>query len=127
MFSDGFADVGGEGVARQARLVARARELGVRLLGPNSMGMINLTGRVALSVNAVLEADVPPAGTTSIVSQSGTMLGTVLSRGTARGLGFSKLLSVGNEADLGVGERLGGKKTEDRAELVRAIRETLGK
>ena len=48
--------------------------------------------------------DAPPAGTTSIVSQSGTMLGTVLSRGAARGLGFSKLVSVGNEADLGVGE-----------------------
>jgi acyl-CoA synthetase (NDP forming) len=45
-----------------------------------------------------------PAGGTSIVSQSGTMLGTVLSRGAARGLGFAKLISVGNEADLGVGE-----------------------
>jgi acyl-CoA synthetase (NDP forming) len=104
VFSDGFADVGGEGVARQARLVARARDLGVRLLGPNSMGVINLTGSVALTVNAALEADAPPAGATSVVSQSGTMLGTLLSRGAARGLGFSKLVSVGNEADLGVGE-----------------------
>ena len=55
-------------------------------------------------MNAVLEMDAPPAGATSIVSQSGTMLGTVLSRGAARGLGFAKLVSVGNEADLGVGE-----------------------
>jgi acyl-CoA synthetase (NDP forming) len=55
-------------------------------------------------VNAVLEAEGLPAGTTSMVSQSGTMLGTVLSRGAARGLGFSKLVSVGNEADLGVAE-----------------------
>jgi acyl-CoA synthetase (NDP forming) len=55
-------------------------------------------------VNAVLEMDAPPAGTTSIVSQSGTMLGTVLSRGAARGLGFAKLVSLGNEADLGAGE-----------------------
>lgn len=104
VFSDGFADAGEAGLARQRRLAARARELGVRLLGPNSMGMINLTGRVPLTVNAVLEMDAPPAGGTSMVSQSGTMLGTVLSRGAARGLGFSKLLSVGNEADLGVGE-----------------------
>jgi acetate---CoA ligase (ADP-forming) len=104
VFSDGFADAGAEGMARQAKLAARARELGVRILGPNSMGMINLTGRVALTVNAILEMDSPPAGTTSIVSQSGTMLGTVLSRGAARGLGFSKMVSVGNEADLGVGE-----------------------
>src|SRR5476651_1597123 len=43
VFSDGFADAGAEGMARQLRLAARAKELGVRLLGPNSMGMINLT------------------------------------------------------------------------------------
>jgi acyl-CoA synthetase (NDP forming) len=104
VFSDGFADVGDAGMARQQHLAARAKALGVRLLGPNSMGMINLTGRVALSPNAVLEADALPAGGTSVVSQSGTMLGTLLSRGAARGLGFSKLISVGNEADLGVGE-----------------------
>jgi acyl-CoA synthetase (NDP forming) len=104
IYSDGFADAGAKGAERQARLVARARALGVRLLGPNSMGMINLTGRVPLTVNAVLEMDAPPTGNTSLVSQSGTMLGTVLSRGAARGLGFSKLVSVGNEADLGVGE-----------------------
>jgi len=104
IFSDGFADAGAGGMARQQRLVERARALGVRLLGPNSMGMINLSGRVALTVNAVLEMDAPPAGGASMVSQSGTMLGTVLSRGAARGLGFAKLISVGNEADLGVGE-----------------------
>ncbi len=104
VYSDGFADAGAEGMQRQQRLVARARELGVRLLGPNSMGVVNLTDRVALTVNGVLEMDAPPAGATSLVSQSGTMLGTFLSRGAARGLGFSKLVSVGNEADIGVGE-----------------------
>jgi acyl-CoA synthetase (NDP forming) len=48
--------------------------------------------------------DVLPAGTASLVSQSGTMLGTLLSRGAARGLGFAKLVSLGNEADIGAGE-----------------------
>ncbi len=104
VYSDGFADKGADGLARQHRLVARARELGVRLLGPNSMGVVNLSGKVALTINGVLEMDAPPSGATSLVSQSGTMLGTFLSRGAARGLGFSKLVSVGNEADLGVGE-----------------------
>ena len=104
VFSDGFADAGTEGAARQAKLVASAKRLGVRVLGPNSMGVIDVPGRLALTVNAVLEADGLPAGTTSMVSQSGTMLGTVLSRGAARGLGFCKLVSVGNEADLGVAE-----------------------
>jgi acyl-CoA synthetase (NDP forming) len=104
ILSGGFADAGAEGVARQARLVARARALGVRLLGPNSMGVIDIPGCVPLTVNAVLEIDVLPLGTTSVISQSGTMLGSVLSRGAPRGLGFAKLISVGNEADLGVGE-----------------------
>ena len=104
IFSGGFADAGEEGMRRQARLVERARALGVRLLGPNSMGVIDIPGKLTLSVNAVLEMPALPAGGTSIVSQSGTMLGTLLSRGAARGLGFAKLISVGNEADVGVGE-----------------------
>jgi acetate---CoA ligase (ADP-forming) len=125
IFSDGFADAGPEGMTRQMRLAARAKELGVRLLGPNSMGMINLPGRVALAVNAVLEMDAPPVGTTSIVSQSGTMLGTVLSRGAARGLGFSKLVSVGNEADLGVGELVELLAQDPETKLILLFLETV--
>ena len=104
IYSDGFADAGPAGEERQRRLVERAKALGVRLLGPNSMGVVDLRHGLALTVNAILEMESLPAGDASIVSQSGTMLGTVLSRGAARGLGFAKLVSVGNECDLGVGE-----------------------
>src|SRR5260221_9017440 len=104
IYSNGFADAGIEGTRRQAKLVERARALGIRLLGPNSMGVVDLPGRVALTVNAVLEMDAPPAGGTSLISQTGTMLGTLLSRGAVRGLGYAKLVSIGNEADLGVAE-----------------------
>jgi acetate---CoA ligase (ADP-forming) len=104
IYSNGFADAGPRGLERQEKLVGRAKALGIRVLGPNSMGVIDLHGGLALTVNAVLEMDAPPAGGTSLVSQSGTMLGTLLSRGAARGLGYAKLVSVGNEADLGVGE-----------------------
>jgi acyl-CoA synthetase (NDP forming) len=104
IYSNGFADAGPGGLERQRKLVETARASGVRVLGPNSMGVVDIPGKVALTVNAILEMERLPAGGTSIVSQSGTMLGTVLSRGAARGLGFAKLASVGNEADLGVGE-----------------------
>ncbi|HJY76672.1 MAG TPA: acetate--CoA ligase family protein [Burkholderiales bacterium] len=104
IYSDGFADAGPRGVERQKKLVETARAMGVRLLGPNSMGVVDIPGRLALTVNAILEMEALPPGGASIVSQSGTMLGTVLSRGAARGLGFAKLVSVGNECDLGVGE-----------------------
>ena len=104
IYSNGFADAGPSGVEREKKLVETARALGVRLLGPNSMGVVDIPGRLALTVNAILEMEALPPGGASIVSQSGTMLGTVLSRGAARGLGFAKLVSVGNECDLGVGE-----------------------
>ncbi len=104
IFSDGFSEIGPEGVARQQHLRARARTLGVRLLGPNSMGVVDIPNHISITVNAILESDVLPSGSTSVVSQSGTMLGTLMSRGAARGIGFAKLISVGNEADLGIGE-----------------------
>ena len=125
IFSGGFADAGAQGMQRQGRLVERARALGVRLLGPNSMAVINVTERIALSVNAVLEMDALPAGTTSIVSQSGTMLGTLLSRGAARGLGFDKLVSVGNEADIGVGELVELLAEDPRTRVITLFLETV--
>jgi acyl-CoA synthetase (NDP forming) len=125
IFSGGFADAGPQGVARQAKLVERARALGVRLLGPNSMGVIDVPGRLAVSVNAVLEMDALPAGATSIVSQSGTMLGTLLSRGAARGLGFAKLVSVGNEADIGVGELVELLAADESTRVIALFLETI--
>ena len=104
IYSDGFAETGAEGQARQKEIVEIANAHGIRLIGPNSMGVINTHNGVALSVNAVLEMPELIKGRVGVVSQSGTVLGTLLSRGAARGFGFSKLVSVGNESDLGVGE-----------------------
>lgn len=104
IFSDGFAEAGGEGVATQAALAARARALGVRLLGPNCIGVIDAVSRMPLTCNASLAGEFAAAGRVGVVSQSGSMLGALLSRGQARGTGFSRMVSVGNEADLGVGE-----------------------
>ncbi len=107
IYTDGFAETGPEGAAREQALVQLARSLGVRVIGPNSIGLANVHNGAILTVNAVFEMDALPRGGASVVSQSGTMIGTLLSRGAARGLGFSKLVSVGNESDLGVGEIVG--------------------
>lgn len=107
ILADGFAEAGPEGVARQERLLATAKAAGVRILGPNSMGLINLNARTACSVNAALEAENLPAGRLALVSQSGSMLGAIMARGAARGLGFSHLISTGNEADLTASEIAG--------------------
>ena len=104
VYSDGFAETGPEGLELQTDLVAKARKGGMRLLGPNSMGVVNLHGSMAMTTNAALEAPALNPGPFSVISQSGTALGSLLSRGQERGFGFSKLLSIGNEADLSVGE-----------------------
>src|SRR5919106_261267 len=104
IYSDGFAETGPEGRRVQDRIVTMARAGGVRLIGPNCIGLMNTDPGCAISVNAVLEMAEIKVGPLAIVSQSGSMLGGLLSRGLGRGVGFSKLVSVGNESDLSVGE-----------------------
>lgn len=104
IYADGFAEKGDVGKALQDEIVGIAKSHGIRIIGPNSMGVINSQNGMTLSVNAVLEMPELIAGRVGVVSQSGTVLGTLISRGAARGIGFSKLVSVGNECDLGVGE-----------------------
>jgi len=104
VLADGFAEAGPEGAERQANLFATARAGGVRLLGPNSMGMLNIPAATACSVSAALEAERLLPGRWSLISQSGSVMGTLASRAAARGCGFAKLVSTGNEADLTAGE-----------------------
>jgi acyl-CoA synthetase (NDP forming) len=104
VLADGFAEAGHEGAELQARVLATAKSAGIRLLGPNSMGVVNTHDRTALTTNAAFEAEEIPSGRVGLVSQSGSMIGALLSRGAARGLGFSHLVGTGNEADLTAGE-----------------------
>ena len=104
VLADGFAEAGPEGVALQARILATAKAGGVRLLGPNSMGVINVPAKMACSVNAALEAETLVPGRWSLVSHSGSVMGTLLSRAASRGFGFAKVIGTGNEADLSAGE-----------------------
>ncbi|MEQ1772334.1 MAG: acetate--CoA ligase family protein [Burkholderiales bacterium] len=104
IYTDGFAEIGDEGRAMQEELQRIAKAGGVRLIGPNCIGLFSSQTNLALSVNAVLEnLDIKP-GPIAVVSQSGSMTGGLLSRGLGRGVGFSKLVSVGNEADIALGE-----------------------
>ena len=104
IYSDGFAEVGDDGFQFQEEMVEAARAGGIRIIGPNSMGVVNVQAGLAMTTNAALEAPTLTPGPLAVVSQSGTALGALLSRGQARGFGFSKLVSIGNEADLSVGE-----------------------
>ena len=104
VLADGFAERGREGAARQARLVEIAQGAGMRLLGPNSMGVADLASGTLLTVNAIYQEPDPLTGPVSLISQSGSMMGGLISRARALGVGFARVAAVGNEADLGVAE-----------------------
>lgn len=104
VYSDGFSEAGEEGSKRQQQLVDQARRLGLRLLGPNSIGSADIRSGSIISVNAAFAANNLIRGNISMVSQSGSMMGSLLSRASARGFGFAKSVSVGNECDISVGE-----------------------
>ena len=125
VYSDGFGEIGHEGMERQDQLVARARELGVRIIGPNSIGLANLDSGMILSVNAVFEAESLIPGPLSMVSQSGSMMGSLLARAATRGFGFSKSISVGNESDVTVGEIVDGLVDDDATRCILLFLETI--
>ncbi|MDF0578252.1 acetate--CoA ligase family protein [Bradyrhizobium yuanmingense] len=98
VLASGFTEIGAEGAARQQQLMQAAGAM--RLLGPNTIGLVNLTDNIVLSASGALAMDHFPAGPVGLVSQSGGILGAILSRAAARGVGLSKLVSTSNEADL---------------------------
>jgi acyl-CoA synthetase (NDP forming) len=125
VYSDGFAETGEAGRAKQQELNGIIGGSGTRLVGPNCIGLLSTQTHLALSVNAVLEKlDITPGGL-AIVSQSGSMMGGLMSRGLGRGVGFSKLISVGNEADLGVGELAGLLVDDPHTDAILLFMETM--
>jgi acyl-CoA synthetase (NDP forming) len=98
VLASGYAETGEEGAKRQAQLIEAAGSM--RLLGPNTIGLVNLTDRITLSASGALETDTFTVGGIGVVSQSGGILGSLLSRAAASGIGLSKLVSTSNEADL---------------------------
>lgn len=98
VLGSGYSEAGEEGAHRQQQLRDAAGAM--RLLGPNTIGLVNLTDRIVLSATGALEMDEFPVGAIGVVSQSGGILGSLLSRAAARGIGLSKLVATSNEVNL---------------------------
>ncbi|MCJ0762574.1 acetate--CoA ligase family protein [Variovorax terrae] len=97
----GFAETGPAGREAEEQLVATARAGGVRLIGPNCMGLMNAHHNLAATTGVVMGSiDRLPAGGIGLASQSGALMGAMLSRGVDVGAGFSSTVSVGNQSDL---------------------------
>ena len=100
----GLGESGEEGKKTQERIRAQIREAGVRVVGPNCAGIVNMTQPMILSPIACYEIDDLPVGRIGLISQSGGLTGAYVSRAADRGIGFSYVISTGNEMDLGVSE-----------------------
>ncbi|HUW19719.1 MAG TPA: acetate--CoA ligase family protein [Sedimentisphaerales bacterium] len=92
----GFREVGEEGRALEQQVIQIARQSGIRIIGPNSLGVI----APANKLNASFGGDLPEAGAIGYVSQSGALLAAILDVARTEEIGFSKLVSIGNKADV---------------------------
>ncbi|HYN10911.1 MAG TPA: GNAT family N-acetyltransferase [Vicinamibacterales bacterium] len=98
IISAGFGETGAEGRALESSIVARIREAGMRLVGPNCMGVLNTATDVRL--NATFAPVYPPAGRVAMSTQSGALGLAVLDYARDLGIGLSTFVSVGNKADV---------------------------
>lgn len=101
VISGGFREAGGSGGDLETALVDAARAAGVRVLGPNCMGVFAPEGRLAFQLDSPRQG-----GRVSVLSQSGGLAGDLVKAGDLRGLRYSKLVSMGNAADVTPGELL---------------------
>lgn len=104
IFSAGFAESGALGEAAQARIVDIARSSGLRLLGPNSLGLIDPRSGFYGSFLSSVELGFPEPGRVAIASQSGAYGGHILCIARALGMGLSSMVMTGNEADVSLGD-----------------------
>ncbi len=100
VFGSGYAELGEAGRAAQNRLAAVAREGGVRLLGPNCMGVFNVAARAYVTFSTVFSSGWPEPGPIGLISQSGAFASFCYSRARQQGLRLSYGVMTGNEADV---------------------------
>lgn len=104
VFTSGFSETGAEGVAMQEALCAIARERGIRLLGPNCLGYMNVRHKVYATFSPAPANGAVALGGIGMVSQSGAFGAYAYCMARERGLGLSHWISTGNEADIDVAD-----------------------
>jgi acyl-CoA synthetase (NDP forming) len=123
VLASGYTETGEEGARRQQQLVEAAGSM--RLLGPNTIGLVNLTDNIVLSATGALEMDHFPVGGIGVASQSGGILGALLSRAAARGIGLSKLISTSNEVDLELADFIDHLADDEATKVIALYVETV--
>ncbi len=125
VFSSGFAEIGGSGVAMQDELTALARETGVRIVGPNCLGAFNSKTRFYPTFTSTIDRATPVPGGISIASQSGAYGSHIYMVSHLRGLGIGYWLTTGNEADLHIAECIRILAEQDDVHTIMAYAESI--
>jgi acyl-CoA synthetase (NDP forming) len=118
LFSAGFAETGPAGLGAQDRLVARCRSAGIRLLGPNCLGLASFRSGAYATFSHSMEFAPPVAGAIAMVSQSGAVGTYALVKGVRRGLRFSRFVATGNEADIDVADCIAWLADDPETEVI---------
>ncbi len=124
VLSAGFAEVGGAGAARQADLLEACRANGMRLVGPNCLGVLNTAPDARL--NVTFSGPMPPAGNVGMVSQSGGLGIALLEGARELGIGISAFVSVGNKADISGNDMLRHWAADTTTDVVLLYLESFG-
>ncbi len=124
IISAGFAETGAEGVERQADVVARAHSHGLRIIGPNCMGLMN--GAADIRMNGTFSKTFPAPGRVSMSSQSGALGLAVIEHVERLGLGISTFISVGNKADVSGNDLLQYWEQDPNTDVILMYLESFG-
>jgi len=120
----GFSEIGTEGRDQQRRLLEKVRGHGMRMVGPNCLGLLNTDPAVRL--NASFAPDFPSPGSIAFSSQSGALGLAIMALARQRGIGLSNFVSVGNKADVSGNDLLQYWELDDRTEVVLLYLESFG-
>lgn len=123
MFSAGFAEIGEEGARAQQKVLAKARAAGVRILGPNCLGFMNIARNIYATFSPVVYSGRANAGNIGIVSQSGAFGAYAYAMARERGLGLSVWATTGNESDIQVADAIAWMAKDPATKVIMAYME----
>lgn len=113
-----FSDAGPEGLALEREVVAVAAAHGMRLIGPNCLGLISPVNKLVLCSSPALNVDHLIEAPIGFISQSGALMGTLFDRSHGMGIGFSHCVSVGNQADLELNDFIEFLIEDERTQVI---------
>ncbi len=125
LLSSGFAEAGPEGIALQQRVADLAKAAGIRVIGPNCIGYLNIASGVMANFALTPDEPLPPGGGVALVSQSGGFGSYLTTKGLLTGLRLGWFVSTGNELDVNIASVLRYLVERPEVKVLLAFSETL--